>query len=415
MRYRLLLLLPAVLLLFASLPQKGQAYEQPPKLKASQVLPKNMIKGPYFEVAETVINNGFTNQYTVTSPFGTFKPVSTMSLGKLIPELAAIAALRKADTEKVAGDSAVEAGDGAVDGLINLFTDPGETVKGAVSGLGKVFDRAGEAMRSKKSDTEGSALENIAGYSKTKREIAVDYGVDPYSRNKALQDELATVARADYFGGLGVGAALAFVPGTAGMILTTSGTGKKLNDALRSKPPTDLRIMNREKLLRMGATADMADAFINKNIYSPTDQTVLVAALDELKNTKDRIAFLNLAMFPSTPNQAYLLQRMADLQLAYDRKVERLERFVALNNISLAVTAKGNLLFNTPLDYVIWSPQLEKFIKAADGKAKELKIKDGHKLFWVTGRFSDTARKELEQHGWKIKENSGSILLNTKS
>ncbi len=415
MRYRFLLILPAVLFLFAALPAMGRAYEKPPKLKASRILPKKMRKGPYFEVSETVVNNGFTNQYTVTSPFGTFTPVSTMSLGKLIPELAAIAALRKANTEKVATDSAAEAGEGAVNGLVNLFTKPEETVKGAISGLGKVFDRAGEAMHSKKSDTEGSALENIAGYSKTKREIAVDYGVDPYTRNKPLQDELAYVARADYFGGLGVGAALAFVPGTAGTILATSGTGKKLNDALRSKPPTDLRIMNREKLLRMGANEDMADAFINKNIYSPTDQTLLVAALDELKNTKDRMAFLNLAMFPNTPNQAYLLQRMADLQLAYDRKVERLERFVALNNVALAVTAKGNLLFNTPLDYVIWSPQLEKFINAADAKAKELHIKDGRKLFWVTGRFSDTARKQLEQHGWKIKENSGSILLENKN
>ncbi len=414
MRHRLFLLLPAVLLLFATLPDSGRAYEQPPKLKASQVLPKKMLKGPYFEVQETVTNNGFTNQYTVKSPFGTFKPVSTMSLGKLLPELVAIAALRKADTEKVAENSMQEAGEGALSGLKNLFTNTGETVQGAVSGLGKVFDRAGEAMRSKKSDTEGSALENIAGYSKTKREIAVDYGVDPYSRNKVLQDELAYVARADYFSGLGVGAALAFVPGTAGTILATSGTGKKLNDALRSKPPTDLRIMNREILMRMGASEDMADAFINKNIYSPTDQTLLIAALDEMKNTKDRMAFLNLAMFPTTPNQAYLLQRMADLQMAYDKKVGHIKQFVPLNNIALALTDKNELLFNTPLDYLIWSPQLEKFANAADAKAKKLNVPDGKKLFWLTGTCSGEARKQLQKRGWKVKENSGSVLLGNK-
>lgn len=414
MRHRHFLLFPAILLLFFMLPDIGRAYEKPPTLKASHILPKKMLRGPYFEVQDTVVNNGFTNQYTVTSPFGTFKPVSTMSLGKLIPELAAIAALRKADSEKVATDSMQEAGEGTVSGLKHLFTDPGDTVKGAVAGLGKVFDRAGEAMRSKKSDTEGSALENIAGYSKSKREIAVDYGVDPYSRNKALQEELSYVARTDYFSGLSVGAALVFVPGTAGTILTASGTGKKLNDVLRNKPATDLRIMNRGKLLRMGANEDMADAFINKNIYSPTDQTLLVAALDEMKNTKDRIAFLNLAMFPTTPNQAYLLQRMADLQMAYDKKVGRIDRFVTLNNLALAVTAKGELLFNTPLDYVIWSPQLEKFINAADNKAKTLQISNGKKLFWITGRLSKEARTQLKKHGWKIKENSGSVLIGKK-
>jgi len=40
-------------------------FEAPPKLRASDILPKKLLKSPNYQVDEQVVNDGFLNHYHV--------------------------------------------------------------------------------------------------------------------------------------------------------------------------------------------------------------------------------------------------------------------------------------------------------------------------------------------------------------
>ena len=217
--------------------QTGQAlaeYEKPPTLQAKSILEPELIKGKNFTVKDQVRNDGLFNHYTIESRFGTFQADSTTDLKILVAEIDAIAAMKQVENEDTAVAGLKESGRKTATGLKNLFNDPQATLEGAASGVGSLFNRAKETVGKREAgDAEDSRFEQLVGVSKSKGIIASKYGVNVYSRNKVLKEELDRLGRADYLGGFGVGIASSFVPGVGGLVLTTSGTARLLNEARR--------------------------------------------------------------------------------------------------------------------------------------------------------------------------------------
>src|SRR6266699_3851298 len=71
------------------------AYEAPPVLQASKILPPELLSGPHHRVEEAVTNNGYFNIYRIDSKFGTFTAVSTAMLRKRIGEINAMVVMEK--------------------------------------------------------------------------------------------------------------------------------------------------------------------------------------------------------------------------------------------------------------------------------------------------------------------------------
>ncbi len=57
----------------------------------------------------------------------------------------------------------------------------------AINQEGQAVKEAAEGRRS--TAAEGNAVENMTGFSKTKRDLAIKLGVDPYSTNEVFQKE----------------------------------------------------------------------------------------------------------------------------------------------------------------------------------------------------------------------------------
>src|SRR5688572_14806032 len=66
------------------------SFEPAITLKASQVLPPDVLAGPHHRVEERVYNDGYINRYTVLSKFGGFVAVSTPMLRQRISEINAM-------------------------------------------------------------------------------------------------------------------------------------------------------------------------------------------------------------------------------------------------------------------------------------------------------------------------------------
>jgi len=379
-------------------------YEAPVALHASQILPPDLLSGPNHRVEESVTNDGYLNTYRIASKFGIFNAISTPMLRKRIGEINAMVLMEQIKGTKEFTASLAEAGMDTLNGFKNLVSKPVDTVKGAASGLAVAFRRAGDAIGgSKRSDSEDSRVKDLIGFSKTKREYAYQLGVDAYSDNEKLQDRLNEISWAGYAGGITWAAAMTAVPGGAGLAISISGTHKLLNEIFRTTPPVDLRRMNGEKLKAMNVHPEVADAFLNNSVYSPRYQTLLVNALEEMKGVGNRATFVRLAAASPNSDIAFFRERQAEMYAGYHKTVAPLETFVALGEFAAGRTRKNEIVFNVPLDHLVWTEEMARLITATDSRVTQL-TRPANKQAWVTGTMSARARKELESRGWQVHE-----------
>jgi hypothetical protein len=387
------------------------AYETPPTLSASQILSPDLLAGPNHRLEEKVSNDGYLNTYRVGSKFGTFVAVSTPVLRKRISEINALVQMEQIQGTKEFTSSLKEAGIDTLVGFKNLVTQPVDTVKGAASGLGAAFRRAGDALTGPtRSEAEDNRVKDLIGFSKTKREYAYNLGIDAYSDNQKVQDRLDEIAWAGYAGGMTWAAAMAAVPGGAGLAITISGTHHLLNEVFRTTPPVDLRRMNGEKLKAMDVHPEVADAFLNNSVYSPRYQTLLVNALEEMKGVGNRATFVRLAA--ATPNKdlAFFRERQAAMYGGYHKVVAPVETFVALGEFAAVRTKANEIVFNVPLDHLVWTEAMAKLLTGADARVTQL-TQPANKQLWVTGTVSARAKKEIQGRGWRVQERSEERLL----
>ena len=137
---RLALPLAALLLAMISPTVQG-AYEQPPVLQASEMLPPAWIHGPHHRIESRVPTDGFLSRVTVRSDYGPFEVRGPGLLGIRLREIDALAALDRLAHESgfVTGvkDSARNTGEN----LQHLAVDTGATVAGLPGGIRQFFGR----------------------------------------------------------------------------------------------------------------------------------------------------------------------------------------------------------------------------------------------------------------------------------
>ena len=383
------------------------AYEEPPVLKANAILPPELIKGKHHSVQDRVINDGLFNHYTVETSFGTFKAGSTNDLRILVHEINAIAAMKQVETDDTAIEGFKESGRKTIAGVQNLFNDPKGTLEGAASGVGSLFNRAKENIGNREiTDAEDSKFKQLVGFSKAKGEIATKYGVNVYSRNKELQKELDRLGQADYLGGLGVGLATSFVPGVGGLVLTTAGTARLLNEAINTTPASELWLQNKNKLVGMGMNVDTVKLFLNNPSFSPALSTVLVTALESMKGVDNRELFIKVALQAGDYAMARTITKIAVLSAGYHKKITPLKSFTPMARLTQGVRKDGTRIVLLPTDYIIWNKRVAEVATSVSREAKPSGIE-----LWVIGSLSKQATTELKKQGWSVHTGARSQLL----
>lgn len=383
-------------------------FEVPPTLQASQILPADLLKGPHHSVTETVVNDGYLNRYAIESTYGKFEGVMTAKLRKRVDEINAMAVMEKIKGTKAFKDSVIEAGGDVVHGLKNFVTKPIDTISGAVSGVGAIFNRAGEILfRSKRSNFEDGRVKSLIGFSKTKRSYGHDFGVDVYSTNKVLQKRLDEITWAGYAGGMSVAGAMSFVGGAAGIITSTSGISRVLNEVIAQTPPPDLRQRNRKSLVGMGVDKDIAALYVDNQIFTPRQQTAFVMALERLKGVRNKQSFVKFGILTKEQDIAFFRQRLAEMFAAYHDKVEKINRFQQVDDdspvrgINIAITQSGKAIMVAPLDHLVWTELLAHVFSEIDKTANGSSNVSGKEL-WVTGSLTPLARQNIQKAGWKV-------------
>ena len=156
------------------------------------------------------------------------------------------------------------------------------------------------------------------GIEEAKREIASTLGIDPYTRDSALQIELNKHAWVLFSKGLKFGGGKADEDSAKGAE-SAAANGAELAplgavqeapdkdvavDRLAEDSAEDLQRWNRLELAVMGVPEELREEFLENDSYSPKHRTVLVGALAELEGTEGRVTFIEAAVAAKNGEEA---------------------------------------------------------------------------------------------------------------
>jgi hypothetical protein len=384
-------------------------YETPPTFKASAILPAKQVKGPLFTVSETVKNDGFLNDFHITTPeFGDYDVQGKTMLLVRLQEIQALGELQKVSKSEVflksAGTAVVNVGKG----VGQAVTNPGETVKGIGAGvkrfgvnMGRKSKRAAESAtdddkegddKSTEEKAEGAAY-SIFGVTGAQRRWAQKVGVDPYSSNKVLRDALQGIGKVDAAGGL---AAKIAVP--IPMVVSATAT---VSNLVWGKDPEEIRKLLEKQIEELGASKEVSEAFFKNKVMTPTHWVWIVTALYAVK-AKGSADYIDTAAGAKSEREAVFLSQSAQM-LQKLHAESPVEAILQDSRVMVAKTKDGRAIALLPGDYMPWTERLANGAKEI-GERTQKDLGATKREIWIQGELSPTAKQELKALGWGFRE-----------
>jgi len=380
-------------------------YEPLPTLNAGVILQPQYLQGPNFTVRNPVPTYSGSNHYTIDSDFGVFEADGNQMLMRRVAEINAIAKLQAISQTKEFTQAAEQAAAVPLHVAQDLVNNPVSTISSVPKGIWGFLNQAGEAVKEvaegrQNTTEEGNAVENMTGFSKTKRDLAIKLGVDPYSTNEVFQKELNKVAWPAFLGKFTVDLGMAAVTGGAGTALSAANWTNTLTDALRDKSPADLRLMNLGLLTNdMGVSRATADAFLDNNAISPTTQTILVAALAQLGNIPGQAEFIRQAATSQDEHDGIAFQQSVQLMANLNQRTP-VARITHLNGLTVCETNDGGVVVPIQWDYAAWTPMTDHFITALKAQKFTSPV-SGYSVI-LTGVVSPLTAQALDARGVNV-------------
>lgn len=390
-------------------PSSDNNYEELPELKASEILKPEILKGPHHTVRESVPTSSGANQYVIDSDYGVFEADGNEMLLRRVKEVYAIDQLKGVSKTDQFKQSLVTAAKGPYNAVKNVIKDPGGSVSNAGKGIMKFMGKVGQTAKhvakgeaEKPTSEGGSKAQDVVGFTKTKRKVAVSMGIDPYSTNNVLQKALDDVAWASWAGGFAFSVATFPIGGPAGAALTATGVSSAIGEMLTEKSPGELKAINRASLRSMGASAKDAQRFLDNTSFSPTQQTVFVENLKSLGGVENRGAFVRVAAEKSSSeaDALFCVQTLALLGQVHTGE-HPLARIAMLENFPVGIAKDGTVVVALQWDYAAWTPRAAAFadevqkLAGASGEPKPA-------LVAISGQMTPRIRQELEARKFTV-------------
>lgn len=391
--------------------QAPAAFESAVALNASGLLPAEVLRGPSHRVRDQAVTDGFMARFEIDTDFGTFEAFGVPQVRRRIVEVDAIRTLVETSKGDLFAEGLKRSITQPIGAVKNIVTHPVDSLKQAPKTVGHFFTKIGGSVErgfnkikeSSETGEEPSAGEigsgignvarNVAGFDKAKLDTARQLGVDPYSDNARLQEEMDKVTWAFFAGGmpLRIGAAAA----SAGVAVAATRMVGVPQDTY-ALTQSELALRDRQSLAAMGLQADDIQAFQIQPSLSTTRRHRIVTALEALPSASGRGRIILLANSCATPEQADFL--IAALSMMEERQRSGAADFKELHvfgRLPGGVTAAGVLEVPAPVDYVTWTEQVAAFATRDD-------LGTAPKALIHTGKLSPTTAAGFSAAGWRV-------------
>jgi len=382
-------------------------YETQTNKPVSQALPPAVAAGPDFKVNDPVVADGYMYKFTVTSTYGPFEVTGTGALRKLEKEIWAIGQLKNVTRSEAFLKSLKDQAGKPLVFAKDVITNPVDTLTGIPKGVGRLFGNIVTSVTTTRNPNQESRVSEVLLVGSFKRDYAARVNVDPYSSNQVLQEELEKIGKAAAFGSWTVSAAMMPIGGPAASVITGTSLAKSFNNILATEPPARIRIINEEKLKQMGINPDVAKAYLDQPIYTPTQNLLLVDSLARLGAATGRDAYLNASLVAAHEVEANFFVNMAQILRGYHETQGPITGITMVGALTVAQTKAGAAVIPFALDYGVWTANADKLSQNMKATYKAPGF-NGNFEIWVTGTASPTAKQELQARGFKVVEQVGS-------
>lgn len=406
-------------------------YDQEPVLEAATLVPPERLSGPGFTVDPHVEIRGYMAHFTLDTPSGPLQAQSVEILAEREDELPVLFALDRLTRSDAFTRTAGGALGGTARAVGNVVLHPIETLRGLPAGVARFFaapfvklgrqaqslsdrvarewgtagekypaddgpmtdaraargERPGRAWYGGVGAEAGRELKRQVEYGQAKREIARQLGVDPYTSNPYLHDQLDRLAWAGVGGRL---SATALLGGTAAVA-----TAMQIDAAVWSLDGDALRARNEERFGAWCADDLLVRQFLRRGAFTPTFHGRMLESLGTLRPVAGGDALLELAMTARSELEARFVVNALRL-LAADPTIDAGRGRLLTIGAGLAwQRADGSLLLPLPVDYLSWTPEVETFFDRPDFRLRD-------KTVLIAGQATPRVRRGLTERGWGL-------------
>lgn len=418
-------------------------FEMEPVLGATRFVQPALLSGPGFQVDPHVEIRGYMARFTIDTSIGPIQAESVEILGERIAEMPALEALDDLSHSQVFVDAADASVAKTAQGLGKILRHPVQTLTGIPMGVARYFgnrlkrlgnqaqalsDRGArefgssgnpypradgpmtEARDLDRAEAHGNSANRDDGwyadvgdeaereikrqlkYGQVRRELAERLGIDPYTSNPYLRERLDRLAWAGSGGHYAATAALGSIGGIGGLTLAYS---KQLNDVVWKLDPGQLREHNAKRLRRYCGDDLLMRQLLRRGTFTPTLQTALIDALDQLQPEVGGDALLELAMTAQSELEARYIVNA--LHLVAERLGARAKGGKLLTiGAGLAYDSlDGERILPLPIDYLAWTDEVARFLDSEE-------FRTTRKTVIVSGSATLRSQRELTSRGWNI-------------
>ena len=387
-------------------PATNSSFEELPELKASEILKPEILKDQHHVVREPVPTGSGMNQFTIDSDFGPFEANGNQMLVQRLNEIDAIARLGEVSRGEEFKNSLITAAKSPLNSAKKIVKDPAQAISNVPKGIMKFMGRAKQTVKNVgKGDAGGNGhtMKEVSGYADTKRTLALQIGVDPYTTNSVLQKELDEIAWASWAGGFAFSAATFPISGPVGAALTVTNLSSSVESLLRDKSPEELEQINRSAFRAMGASSSDTERILRGGAFTPTQSTAFAVNLKSLSGVSNRGAFVKTAaQNSSTEADAVFCTQTAALMSQINERTP-LARIAMLGDFPVCVAKDGSVIVALQWDYAVWTPGAA----ALADKMEQLAGQSGEKkpvTVVLSGQMSPLLQQHLQSRGWTVQE-----------
>ncbi len=386
------------------------AYELPPMFEASKVLPPEWLSGPHHRVRELAPSDGFLVNFTIDSDFGTFDCAGVREVKVRIYEIEAISRLVQFSRGDLFAQGVKRSVEAPIDAVKRIIEQPVASVEQVPHTVGHFFSQVGasvgSAVRGIGNDSPKPpageeephkglvrSLAGVAGFDKAKLTIARQLGVDPYSDNARLQEEMEKVTWALFAGGLPLDIGVKVASSGASLALTaTEFVG--LPEEIYEITPSELALRDREALTAMGVEVATIDAIIGNPSLSPSLRHHLIQSILKLGPPQNVRPLATLLTVCEGSRHSHFLKQVFDLMVRR-HQVQPYQAYGVYGKLPAAMTPDGVMEITAPVDYVSWTERVAAFAHRSDWGATP-------KRLIIQGLLSPRAEAETLAAGWEI-------------
>lgn len=410
---------------------------------AAEIVEPALLSGPWHTVDPCVTVAGHLYQFELHTTFGVQKVESKEMLAVRVEELPALAALAALGTPELGVRAFGARGYEHGERLARLARNPVRTFKGlprgalafferrwndisrravkygdrardAATGADDLYDapsaRPGLAPRDDAARDRGVAAQagrelerQVRGelsFNATRRRWAERLGVDPYTTNPRLREELERVTWAAIAGQTAADAAFAQLPADAVAALDVA---KDVDAHVWRTAPADLARRHGERLVALGCGELEVRRFLRNGAFTPKLQSALVEKLEAIEPGERCSEIVDLAAALRGEVEARYLVNALDLldRWAPDTTHRAIELVgttpVARVPARAASRDRPGIVLPLAVDRLEWTPATRAFF---DQPA----LRVPHKLAIVRGGLSPRAARALTRRGWSIVE-----------